>query len=184
MVVLWARDVADGKVKGFLVEKDSTGYGARRIDGKVSLRAIWQAEITLTDLVVPESDRLPGARRFKDAGAVLAGTRNQVASAAPGHATAGWDIAVAYCRQRPQFGKLLVSFQIVQDRLVKMLAELCAMQLYCLQLGNLEQRGTLTGTIASLAKMNNTRKARQVLAESPDLLGGNGICSTSMSFGT
>ncbi len=175
VVVLWARDEADGKVKGFLVEKNSPGYEAKRIDGKVSLRAIWQAEITLTDLRVPDSNRLPGATSFKAAGAVLAGTRNTVAWAALGHATAAYEIAAAYTRQREQFGKPLVSFQIVQERLVKMLAEVCSMQLYCLQLGKLQNAGTLTDTIAAIAKMNNTRKARQVIAEGRDLLGGNGI---------
>ena len=177
VVVLWARDQADGKVKGFLVEKDGPGYVATRIDGKGSLRAIWQAEITLTDLQVHESNRLPGATSFKAAGAVLAGTRNTVAWAALGHATAAYEIAVAYCRQRQQFGKPLISFQIVQERLVRMLAEVCSMQLYCLQLGRLQAAGTLTHTIAAIAKMNNTSKARKVIAEGRDLLGGNGILS-------
>src|SRR3954464_15249451 len=76
VVVVWARDTADGRVKGFLVEKGTPGYRARRIDGKGSLRAVWQAEIALTNLRVPEENRLPGARSFADAGAVLAGTRN------------------------------------------------------------------------------------------------------------
>jgi glutaryl-CoA dehydrogenase len=175
VVVVWARDVADGRVKGFLVETDIPGYRATRIDAKGSLRAVWQAEITLTDLRVPEENRLPGANSFKDTGRVLAGTRNAVAWAALGHATAAYEIAVAYCRRRIQFGKPLVSFQIVQDRLVKMLAEVCSMQLYCLRLGRLIEEGRLTDTIAALAKMNNTRKARQVIAEARDLLGGNGI---------
>ncbi len=175
VVVLWARDVADGQVKGFLVEKGTPGYHATRIDGKGSLRAVWQAEITLTDLRVPAENRLPGATSFKDAGRVLAGTRNTVAWGALGHATAAYEIAVAYCRRRTQFGKPLVSFQIVQDRLVKMLAEICSMQLYCLRLGRLIEEGRLTDTIAAIAKMNNTRKARQVIAEARDLLGGNGI---------
>jgi glutaryl-CoA dehydrogenase len=175
VVVVWARDVADGRVKGFLVETDSPGYRASRIDGKGSLRAVWQAEITLTDVRVPEGNRLPGANSFKDTGRVLAGTRNAVAWAALGHATAAYEIAVAYCRQRIQFGKPLVSFQIVQDRLVKMLAEVCSMQLYCLRLGRLIEEGRMTDTIAAIAKMNNTRKARQVIAEARDLLGGNGI---------
>ena len=175
VVVLWARDEADGKVKGFLIEKGSPGYAARRIDGKVSLRAIWQAEIDLTDVRVPESNRLPGATSFKAAAAVLAGTRNTVAWAAMGHATAAYDIAAAYAQQRTQFGKPLVSFQIVQQRLVRMLAEVCSMQLYCLQLARLQEQGALTDTIAALAKMNNTRRAREVIAESRDLLGGNGI---------
>jgi glutaryl-CoA dehydrogenase len=175
VVVVWARDVADQQVKGFLVDKGTPGYEATRIDGKGSLRAVWQAEISLTDLRVPEENRLPGANSFKDTGRVLAGTRNAVAWGALGHATAAYEIAAAYCKQRKQFGKPLVSFQIVQDRLVKMLAEVCSMQLYCLQLGRLIEAGTLTDTIAAIAKMNNTRKARQVIAEARDLLGGNGI---------
>jgi len=175
VVVLWARDVADGQVKGFLVEKGSPGYDARRIDGKVSLRAVWQAEITMTDLRVPEENRLPGARTFKDTGRVLAGTRNAVAWGALGHATAAYDIAAAYTAERRQFGKPLVAFQIVQDKLVKMLAEVTTMQLICLRLGRLIEEGKLTDTIAALAKMNNTRKARQVCWEARDLLGGNGI---------
>ena len=175
VVVLWARDAADGRVKGFLVEKGSPGYQARRIDGKGSLRSVWQAEITLADLRVPEANRLPGANSFKDAGRVLAGTRNSVAWAALGHATAAYEIAADYAARRVQFGKPLVSFQIVQDKLVKMLAEVCSMQLYCLRLGRLMEEGRLTDTIAALAKMNNTRKARQVIAEARDLLGGNGI---------
>jgi glutaryl-CoA dehydrogenase len=175
VVVLWARDVDDGQVKGFLVEKGTPGYDARRIDGKASLRSVWQAEISLADVRVPEENRLPGAQSFKDAGKVLAGTRNAVAWAALGHATAAYEIAVAYTRERKQFGKPLIAFQITQDRLVKMLAEVCSMQLYCLRLGRLIEDGRLTDTIAALAKMNNTRKARQVVAEARDLLGGNGI---------
>jgi glutaryl-CoA dehydrogenase len=175
VTVVWARDVADGKVKGFLVEKGAPGYATRRIDGKGSLRAVWQAEIELTGVRVPEENRLPGARSFKDAGAVLAGTRNSVAWSALGHAVAAYDAARSYCEQRVQFGKPLLSFQIVQERLVRMLAEVCSMQLYCLRLGRLIEEGRLSDTIAALAKMNNTSKARQVILEARDLLGGNGI---------
>jgi len=175
VTVVWARDVADGKVKGFLLEKGTPGHTAHRIEGKGSLRAVWQADIELDDVRVPEENRLPGARSFKDAGAVLSGTRNTVAWSALGHAVAAYDAARSYCGQRVQFGKPLVSFQIVQDRLVKMLAEICGMQLYCLRLGRLIEEGRLTDTIAALAKMNNTSKARQVILDARDLLGGNGI---------
>lgn len=136
---------------------------------------MWQAEITLDGVRVDEDNRLPEALSFKDAGRVLAATRNAVAWGALGHATAAYDIAVTYAEERLQFGKPLVSFQIVQDKLVKMLAEVTAMQLYCLRLGRLIEEGHLTDTIASLAKMNNTRKARLVIMEARDLLGGNGI---------
>jgi glutaryl-CoA dehydrogenase len=175
VVVVWARDEADRRVKGFLLEKGTAGFDARRMDGKGSLRAVWQAEITLTGVRVPEANRLPAAQSFKDAGRVLAGTRNAVAWAALGHATAAYEIAAQYCAERTQFGKPLVSFQIVQEKLVGMLAEVCSMQLYCLRLGRLIEEGRLTDTIAALAKMNNTRKAREVIAVARDLLGGNGV---------
>jgi glutaryl-CoA dehydrogenase len=175
VVVVWARDEADLRVKGFLLEEGTAGFDARTMEGKGSLRAVWQAEITLTGVRIPEANRLPGAQTFKDAGRVLAGTRNAVAWAALGHATAAYEVAAQYCAERTQFGKPLVSFQIVQDKLVKMLAEVCSMQLYCLRLGRLIEEGKLTDTIAAIAKMNNTRKARQVVAEARDLLGGNGI---------
>jgi glutaryl-CoA dehydrogenase len=175
VVVVWARDEADRQVKGFLVERNTPGYAAQKIDGKGSLRAVWQAEIALTDVQVEEANRLPGANSFKDTGRVLAGTRNAVAWGALGHATAAYEIAAQYCGERTQFGKPLVSFQIVQDKLVKMLAEVCSMQLYCLRLGRLIEEGSLTDTIAAIAKMNNTRKAREVVADARDLLGGNGI---------
>lgn len=124
---------------------------------------------------MPEANRLPGARSFKDTAGVLAGTRNLVARAALGHATAGYEIALSYCRQRQQFGRPLVGFQIVQQRMVKTLAKVCSMQLICRQLGRLQNEGALTDTIAAIAEMNNTSRARQVLAEARDLLGGNGI---------
>ena len=136
--------MVNGQDKGLLVEKGTPGYDARPIDGKRSLRAVWQAETTLARARVAEENRLPGATSFKEAGRVLAGTRNAVAWGALGDATAAYEVAVAYCRQRQQFGKPLVSFQIVQDRLVKMLAEVCSMQLYCLRLGRLIEHGTLT----------------------------------------
>jgi glutaryl-CoA dehydrogenase len=175
VVVMWARDTADGKVKGFLIPKGTEGFHARRMEGKGSLRAVWQAEIELQDVRVTESNRLPRARSFADAAAVLAGTRQTVAWSALGHATAAYDIAMTYCRERVQFGKPLVGFQIVQQRLVRMLADVCGMQLYCLRLGRLIEEGSLSDTIAALAKMHNTSKARSVVAEARDLLGGNGI---------
>ncbi len=73
------------------------------------------------------------------------------------------------------FGKTLVHFQIVQQRLVRMLAELTGMQLYCMQIARLAEAETLTPMVAGLAKMNNTRKAREIIADARDLLGGNGI---------
>ena len=175
VIVMWARDTADNQVKAFLIEKGTPGYDARDIVGKASVRAVLQADITLTDVKVPAGNVLPGAHSFKDAARVLASTRIAVAWGALGHAVAAYEAALSYTKQRHQFGKPLVRFQLVQDQLVKMLAEVTAMQLYCLRVSRLDEQGKLTDPIAALAKMNNTLKARQVIAEARDLLGGNGI---------
>jgi glutaryl-CoA dehydrogenase len=175
VVVVWARSTEDGQVKGFLVETATPGFEARTMEGKGAARAIWQADIRLEDCRVPEENRLPGARSFKDTARVLITTRTTCAWAALGHAVAAYDTALTYSKQREQFGKPLCSFQIVQDKLVHMLAEVTGMQLYCMQLARLEESGRLSDTIAGLAKLNNTRKARRVIAEARDLLGGNGV---------
>jgi len=175
VIVMWARDTGDGQVKGFLVEKETPGYEARVIEGKGSVRAVLQAHIRLNEMRVPAESVLPGARRFKDAGRVLASTRIAVAWAALGHAVAAYEAALSYAKQRTQFGQPLANYQLVQDQLVKMLAEVTAMQLYCMRVSRLDEQGKLTDTIAALAKMNNTLKARQVIADARDLLGGNGI---------
>ena len=137
VVVVWARDEDDGQVKGFLVEGGTPGFDARRMEGKVSVRAVWQADITLTDVRVPADAVLPGAQTFKDTGRVLASTRSSVAWGALGHATAAYEVALAYAGQREQFGRPLSKFQLVQDKLVRMLAEVTAMQLYCMRLAQL-----------------------------------------------
>jgi glutaryl-CoA dehydrogenase len=175
LVVVWARSTEDGKVGAYVVERGTPGLQASVIEGKASLRSVWQADIELTDVRVPEGNRLPGARSFGDTTRVLAATRSTCAWAALGHATAAYDTALRYVSERRQFGKTLASFQIIQQRLVTMLADLTAMQLYCLQIGRLADAGKLTPTVAGLAKMHNTRKARQIAADARDMLGGNGI---------
>jgi glutaryl-CoA dehydrogenase len=175
VVVVWARADTDGQVKGFLVQPETQGYDASVITGKGCARAVWQADIRLEGVRVLEADRLPGATSFKDTGRVLVTTRSTIAWGALGHAVAAYDIALSYARQREQFGRPLSCFQIVQDRLVKMLADVTSMQLYCMQLARLAGDGRLTDTIAGLAKLHNTRTARRVIAEARDLLGGNGI---------
>ena len=175
VVVVWARSEDDGQVKGFLVEKDVPGFDAVTLGGKGAARAIWQAQIALDGVRVPESSRLPGAETFKDAGRVLVTTRSVCAWGALGHAVGAYDAALTYSKQRTQFGKPLAGFQIVQERLVRMLAAVTGMQLYCMQLARLEEEGRLSDTIAGLAKFHNTRTAREVIALARDMLGGNGI---------
>ncbi len=175
IVVVWARDTSDGQVKGFVVEKGTPGFDATVIEGKVALRSVWNAHITLTGCRVPDTNRLADANTFKDTGRVLTGTRNTVAWGSLGHAVAAYEIAVAYAKERTQFGKPLVGFQMIQEKLVAMLCEVTAMQLYCLRLGRLIEEGRFTDTIAALAKLNNTVKARDVCRMAREILGGNGI---------
>jgi glutaryl-CoA dehydrogenase len=175
LIVVWARNTDDGQVNGFVVEKGTPGYQASVIEGKVSLRAVWQADITLDNVRVTGENRLAGAHSFRDTSRVLATTRATCAWAALGHATSAYDTALRYAQERRQFGQHLASFQIIQQRLVSMLADLTAMQLYCLQIGRLAEAGRLSPTVAGLAKMHNTRKARAITADARDMLGGNGI---------
>lgn len=175
---VWARVPTDdgrGAVRCFLVPQDTPGYDGRPILGKVSLRAIHQAHITLTDVRLPADAVLPGAKTFKDASTVLYATRSGVAWSALGHATACYESALIYAKERVQFGKPLVGFQMVQERLTQMLDELTGMQLFCRRLADLESAGALVPTQASLAKYHNTRAARRVASMARDLLGGNGI---------
>jgi glutaryl-CoA dehydrogenase len=175
VAVVWARSEEDGQVKGFLVETDTPGYEATVMEGKGVARAVWQADVRFDGVRVPGEARLPEANAFKDTGRVLVTTRSTIAWGALGHAVAAYDAALTYAKQREQFGRPLSSFQIVQDRLVKMLAEVTGMQLYCMQIARLAEAGRLSDTIAGLAKLNNTRTARRVISEARDLLGGNGI---------
>ena len=113
---------------------------------------------------VPAENRLPGARSFQDTTRVLATTRSTCAWAALGHATSVYETALRYSLERRQFGEPLASFQIIQQRLVSMLADLTAMQLYCLQIARLAEAGRLT-----------PRMARAITADPRDMLGGNGM---------
>ncbi|MEL5992270.1 acyl-CoA dehydrogenase family protein [Microbacterium phosphatis] len=177
---VWARvahagDPDDGRVRCFLVPQGTPGYTGTVITGKLSLRGIHQAHITLDDVRLPEDAVLPGTHSFADTSTVLFATRSGVAWSALGHATACYEAALAYSTQRTQFGKPLAKFQMVQERLTQMLSQLTAMQLYCRRLADLEASGTLRPTQASLAKFHNTRTARDIARTARDLLGGNGI---------
>jgi glutaryl-CoA dehydrogenase len=174
VTIIWARD-DDGNVGGFLIEKGTPGFEPRVMTGKVAKRAVWQADITLTDVHVPIENRLALSHSFKDTSKVLTATRSGVAWEAVGHAVAAYEIATAYSKQRIQFGKPLASFQIIQSKLASMLANVTSMQLLCLRLGQLQEEGKMTAAMASLAKMNNARLAREVVADAREMLGGNGI---------
>lgn len=175
IIVVFARDEADGQVKGFVVHKEDPGYSATRIEGKVALRMVQNADIVLDDVRIPDDRRLSNCNSFADVAKVLMGTRNMVAWASTGHAVAAYEIALTYAQRRTQFGKPIARTQLVQSQLVEMLGEVTAMQLYCIRLGRLIDAGEMTDTMAALAKYFCSVKARHVCRLARDVLGGNGI---------
>jgi glutaryl-CoA dehydrogenase len=175
VTVIWARDEEDEGVKGFLVEKGTEGFSTEIITGKMGKRAVWQPDIKLEGVRVPAENKLGNADSFKDTAKVLTATRAMVAWEAIGHAVASYEAAVTYAKERVQFGKPIASFQIIQNKLANMLAEITSMQLLCLRLSQLQEAGKMTGGMASLAKMNNARKAKQVCSDARDIMGGNGL---------
>src|SRR3984885_3096459 len=175
LVIVWARD-ADGDVGAFVVEKGTPGFDPSTvIGGKIGKRAVWQAEISLSDVRVPAENRLAGARTFDDATRILDQTRGGAAWECVGHAMAGLEAAIAYAAERTQFGQPIAGFQLVQAKLATMVAETTAMQLICVQLARLQEQDAMTGPMASLAKLHNARKAKIVCSEARDILGGNGL---------
>ena len=180
LVIIWARDAEDGQVKAFVIEKNEDGsypegYSTELITGKMGKRAVWQPNIYLENVRVPAENRLEGANSFKDTNKVLTATRSGVAWETIGHAVAAYEAALTYAKERVQFGKPIASFQLIQKKLADMLAEITNMQLMCFRLGQLQEKGEMTGPMASLAKMNNARKAKQVCADARDIMGGNGV---------
>jgi glutaryl-CoA dehydrogenase len=180
LVIVWARDVADGDVKGFVVEKGDDGahpdgYRTRVITGKMGKRAVWQPDVVLDGVRVPEHNRLAGAESFRDVNRVLTATRGGAAWECLGHAVACYEAALTYAKSRKQFGRPIAGFQLVQSALATMLAETTTMQLVCFRMAQLQDQGEWTGPRAALAKMHNSRKAREVCAMARDVLGGNGV---------
>jgi glutaryl-CoA dehydrogenase len=173
--VIWARDLADNMVKGFIVPTDTPGYSATKIERKMSLRMVQNADITLTDAVVPESLRLPGARTFADTAAVLRATRAEVAWAAVGAAMGAYEAALAYAKNRIQFGKPLVAHQMVQDLLVKCMGNITASLTLVRESSRKQDQGDERDEHAALAKAFATTKARETVAMAREILGGNGI---------
>jgi len=174
LVLIWARD-EDGDVGGYVVPQGSAGWTATRMTGKTALRAVWQAEITLDEVRVPAENKLAGCRSFKDVSLVLDRTRYTVAWRALGVAEAAYELALAHTLQREQFGQPIAGYQLVQEKLARMLAEITSMQLLSWRLSTLADEGRMTAAMASMAKMNNCKKARQIVADARDLFGGDGI---------
>jgi glutaryl-CoA dehydrogenase len=175
VTIIWARDLADGQVKGFLVRKENPGFTVEKIKGKMALRIVQNGLITLTNCVVEEKDRLPYANSFKDTAKVLQMTRAGVAWMATGCARGAYENALVYTQNRKQFGKPIASFQLIQNHLVEMLSNLTAMQTLVFRLSELQDAGGLKDEHASLAKVFCTLRTRDIVRGAREVMGGNGI---------
>jgi glutaryl-CoA dehydrogenase len=175
VIIIWARDLDDGQVKGFLVRKDLPGLDVEKIEDKMALRIVQNALITLRSCTVPESDRLQNANSFKDTARVLRMTRAGVAWEAVGCARGAYESALDYTRKRKQFGKPIASFQLIQNHLVEMLSNLTAMQTMVFRLSQLQDENKLTDEHASLAKVFCTLRTRDIVSHAREVMGGNGI---------
>jgi len=141
ITIIWARDLEDQQVKGFIVRKENPGFKAEKMEDKMALRTVQNALITLTNCEVPESDRLQKANSFRDTAKVLRMTRAGVAWQAVGCARGAYELALAYTNKRKQFGRQIASFQLVQDLLVTMLGDLTAMQTMVFRLSQMQDDG-------------------------------------------
>lgn len=175
ITIIWARDLDDGQVKGFIVRKENTGFAVEKIKGKMALRIVQNGLITLTDCLVTESDRLQNANSFKDTAKVLQMTRAGVAWMAVGCARGAYENALDYTRKRKQFGKPIASFQLIQNHLVEMLSNLTAMQTLVYRLSELQDNGELKDEHASLAKVFCSLRTRDIVSKAREVMGGNGI---------
>lgn len=175
LTVIWARDTGDNRVKGFVVEKDTSGFITEKIENKIALRVVQNALITLDGVRVPEANRLQEANSFKDTAAVLLMTRAGVAWMAVGCALGAYENALAYAKQREQFGRPIAGFQLVQDLLVRMLGNITASATLCARLSQLQDKGLASDAQASLAKAFCTVRMRESVGYARELMGGNGI---------
>ncbi|WP_152270217.1 acyl-CoA dehydrogenase family protein [Agriterribacter humi] len=175
VTIIWAKDVDDNQVKGFLVTKDAPGFSVEKIKGKMALRIVQNGLITLTNCEVMEKDRLQGASSFKDTASVLRMTRAGVAWMAVGCARGAYENALDYTRKRKQFGKPIASYQLIQNHLVEMLSNLTAMQSLVFRLSELQDQGLLKDEHASLAKVFCSLRTRDIVSKAREVMGGNGI---------
>jgi glutaryl-CoA dehydrogenase len=175
VTVIWARDVADNQVKGFLVEKGTPGFRPEKIKDKIALRVVQNALITLEDCRVPEANRLQQAHSFKDVAAVLRMTRAGVAWEAVGCALGAYELALRYAQEREQFGRPIGRFQLVQDLLVRMLGNITASACMVMRLSQMQDAGIMSDEHASLAKAFCTVRMRETVGYARELLAGNGI---------
>jgi len=175
--IVWARDVADNQVKGFVVENKTTaGFSVEKMQNKIALKVVQNGEITMKDCRIPDANRLQGGQgTFRDTANVLRGTRHYASWEITGTQMGAYENALKYAQERLQFGKPIGSFQLIQELLAKMLGNIVACQCMVARTVELEAKGKLTDAQAAIAKAFTTSKARETVSWAREALGGNGI---------
>jgi glutaryl-CoA dehydrogenase len=177
LAVVWAKDAADGAVRGFLVPTSTPGFAATPITGKLSMRASVQCDVVFAGVRVPPSAMLPGARGLSAPFACLNEARFGISWGVMGAARSCLEAAIGRARSREVFGHPIGSRQLIQAQLADMLVEYEKGVLLALHLGRLKQRGALTPTQISVGKLNNVREAMRIAQQARAILGGDGITS-------
>jgi glutaryl-CoA dehydrogenase len=175
LIVVWARDVETHHVLGFVVEKGTPGFTATKIENKIALRIVQNANIVLDGCRVAEANRLQNANSFKDTAKILRQTRSGVGWQAVGVTLAAYEIALQYAKERQQFGRPIGSFQLVQDLLVKMLGNATSSWGMMVRLAQLQDAGVYRDEHSALAKAHCTVRMRESVGWARELLAGNGI---------
>lgn len=173
--VAFARDTADGQITAFLVPREARGVTLRTMRGKTSLRPMQNSVITLDGVRVSEADRLQNVDSWRDVMRILRAMRSDVAWIATGLQAGALDAAVRYVTDREQFGRPIGSFQLVQERLARMLGNLTASLGLVVQLSAHQDDGDFSDENSALAKMHTARMARETVALGREVAGGNGI---------
>ncbi|PZP29199.1 MAG: glutaryl-CoA dehydrogenase [Kocuria rhizophila] len=174
-LAVFARDVADGQVKAFLVDREAPGVTLEKIYGKTALRMMQNVDISLENVRVPEAQRLQNCNSFKDVAAMLRVMRSDVAWIATGIQAGAYEAALRYVRSREQFGKSLGSFQLVQEKLARMLGNVTASLSMVSDLAEKQDRGEYRDEDSALAKMWISLHMRETVALAREVVGGNGI---------
>jgi glutaryl-CoA dehydrogenase len=175
VLCVFARDVADGQVKAFLVDRTAAGVTLEKIHGKTSLRMMQNAHITLDNVRVPEAMRLHNVNSFKDVAAMLRAMRSDVAWIATGIQAGAFEAALAYVKERQQFGRSLGSYQLVQEKLARMLGNITASLSLVVRLTEQQAWGIYRDQDSALAKMQTSLMMRETVALAREVVGGNGI---------
>ncbi|GAA1261092.1 acyl-CoA dehydrogenase family protein [Arthrobacter pascens] len=174
-MLVWARDEADGAVRGFIVDASLPGVTRSRIENKIALRTVQNADIVFDDVRVREADRFATVSSFEDTNKLLRGSRIMVAWQAVGQQLAAFDVARQYAVERRQFGRPLAKFQLIQQQLVSMLGNAVASMGMMVRIAQLQDRDAADMAQVALAKSYTSARMRETVAMGRSLLGGNGI---------